>query len=218
MLSIAVVTISSIVIQLWGTGYTHYSMNLSRNKNTAFKNFYYGFQHFGKVLGVLLLQFFYIWLYTFLVVMIGILPLLRAPIVLYILALVAASFAYYTNYVAIYVLYDNPTMPLLEVMRHTRKLTKHHRLELFLLDLHFFWYYLLVLAISMPVALFSSGIMPSGLLVGIIVYCITVGISLLLDAHALPYIHTTKANAYNWLVDIQKKGENPPEEPYIPIA
>ena len=172
---------------LWSAGYAWFALRLSRGQEVSFHAFLQGFRLFSRVILLYLLQGFFIWCWSLLFVIPGI---------------VAA----YRYRMAVYALLDNPNLSTLEAIQSSKCLTYGHKAELFRMDLSFLWYYLPVsLATYLPTVLqleylpWTVGI--QGLLMG---YAVSILVPLAMTAAALPFVNATEAHAYNWLVSLDR--------------
>ncbi len=109
---------------LWSVGLTAFCLHLSQGKNIGSADLFAGFRNFGRVLWLAVREWFFITLWSFL---------------FFIPGLVAA----YRYRMAVYALLDEPAISAREAMEISKRITAGHKLELFVLDLSFWWYYLL---------------------------------------------------------------------------
>ncbi len=176
---------------LWHAGYSAFALRLSRGQQTGFGEFLTGFRMAGKILAVTLLEALYIWLWSLLLVLPGI----------------AAAYRYR---MAVYVILDDPSLSASEAIGVSARLTYGHKLELFLLDLSFWWYYLPGLAAAALLNGYSHGLIPAlnGPDGRLFVYLVNLLLPAAMDVAAMAYVQTTQAHAYNWLLsldDAQRK-------------
>lgn len=176
----------NVIWILWNAGYTAFTLQLSRGGRAGFDDFFAGFRQVGRVLALTVMIFVYIWLWSMLFVIPGI---------------VAA----YSYRMAMYVLLDNPGVTASEAIAISKRLTYGHRMEMFVLDLSFIWYHLLGAGANVILTLFSYGLLP---LQGWTGYLIAYGISILitctLETLFRAYVQTTYAHAYNWLLSLDR--------------
>lgn len=129
-------------------GYTSFALKLSRRQEATYNEMFSGFGNFGKVVGlnILILIFTGLW-----------------SLLLFIPGLIKA----YSYRMAVYNLIDNPEIGIRDAITKSRKMMDGHKMDLFLLELSFIPWSLLIL--------------------------VTVGIAAI---WVLPYIQTTYAHFY----------------------
>jgi uncharacterized membrane protein len=190
--TIVLVALADVLLLLWDAGYTAYAMRLSRGQRADFDDFLTGLRMFGKVLCVELLMFFYIWLWSMLFVIPGVI-------------------AAYRYRMALYIQLDHPEYSASACIDLSKQLTAGHKTELFTLDLSFLWYYLLMSASSVLMLLYTQNYLPlSGWGGFLAVYFAGVAADLVFSLLWMPYVETTLAHAYNWLLSLREA--NPPAE------
>lgn len=107
-------------------GYTGYNLRISRGEQTGFGNLLDGFGSVGRIIAAGLLMFLFIWLWTMLLIIPGII----------------AAYRYRMVY---FIMLDDPDCGALEAIRRSKMLMKEHKMELFVLDLSFLnWLLLLI--------------------------------------------------------------------------
>lgn len=182
----AITVLVNGALLLWDAGYTMFTLNLSRSRSVNFSQFASGFQLFGKVLLLTLQEIILVSLWSMLFILPGI----------------AAAYRYR---MALYVLLDHPELSSSEALQVSKELTYGHKMELFLLDISFFWYYFLTSVTAIPMTLYSYGYLSltgwSGFLIP---YLGSVLLGLLVDVPCKAYVQTTYAHAYNWLVALDR--------------
>lgn len=179
LISIAVVLLS----QLWDIGFSAFALRLSRGEKAGFRAFFTGFARFDRFLILLLLEGLYIFLWSMLFAIPGII-------------------AAYRYRMAAYVLLDHPELTPSEAINASKRLTYGHKLELFFLDLSFLWYELpSMLAVGFAVAC-ERGYLPglTGLRADLAVELVTILLPGVMQVLFLPYRRTAGAHAYNWLL------------------
>ena len=176
-----------LAIILWSAGYSWFALQLSRGQATSFGSFLKGFQTFSRVILLYLLQAFYVWCWSLLFVIPGIV-------------------AFYRYRMAIYVLLDQPGTSVLEAVQVSKRLTYGHKMELFLMDMSFLWCHLPVYVTLYLPAVLQWGILPVAVgTVGLLVaYGISILVPFVFSVLAMPYVATTEAHAYNWLVSLDR--------------
>lgn len=182
------IAVMAVIYVLWillafvlSTGYAWAFLKLRRGAQTGVGELFWPFGKLGKVLGVNVLMFV-----VFLVIYLvgaGIAALLAAFVHPIAAAIVSIALAVVLCYVMLgfamtpYLLHDQSELRVCGCIKQSMRVMKGHRRELFVLNLSFFWWYLLT--------------------------AITFGILILWVG---PYIHTTLANYYDELVR-SKDGE-----------
>ncbi len=182
VLSIAVTLLSS----LWSIGYQTFALLLSRKKEASYRSFFAGLRRADRYLILLLLEELYVFLWSLLFVLPGI----------------AAIYRYRA---AVYVMMDDPDITPSEAINVSKRLTWGHKLELFMLDLSFFWYqFPIALASCLPAL--RQDFFPDfdrfggGRTAELIGWIVPAVMQLLFMA----YVETTGAHAYNWLLRLDR--------------
>ena len=109
-----------------GVGFSLFVMNSVRRSQPALGNLLDGFGMFPRVLFLIILQIVFIFLWSLLLVIPGI---------------VAA----YRYSFAVYVMIDHPEMSAMDCLRESKRLTTGYKRQLFLLDLSFIFWFLLTM-------------------------------------------------------------------------
>ena len=109
-----------------GVGFSLFVMNSVRRSQPAIGNLLDGFGMFPRVLFLIILQIVFIFLWSLLLVIPGI---------------VAA----YRYSFAVYVMIDHPEMSAMDCLRESKRLTTGYKRQLFLLDLSFILWFLLTM-------------------------------------------------------------------------
>jgi len=198
------ITVITVIVNvawlLWNAGYTAYTIRLSRGERAAFDDFYTGFRMFGKVLAVLVLQFLFIWLWSC-------------------LFLVPGLIAAYRYRMALFLQLDHPEYSAMECINRSKELTQGHKGELFVLDLSFLWYYLLSTAADVLMILFYQNAFPLRGWAGFLTsYLIGLAVSTVVSVLWQPYVETTMAHAYNWLLSMHPSASGGAQLPHSPEA
>ena len=167
-----------LVNQVWNAGYTAYALHVSRGQAAGPGDLTTGFQLLGKVLWLFIREFVFIYLWSLLFVIPG---------------LIAA----YRYRMAIYALLEDPSITAREAMEISKRITYGHKLELLVLDLSFWWYYLLQ-AIAVSVSVYSN-LTLEDLWTGFGAYLGAQAMSLIVNWLFFGYVQTTYAHAYNYL-------------------
>ncbi len=109
-----------------GVGFSLFVMNSVRRSQPALGNLLDGFGMFPRVLFLIILQIVFIFLWSLLLVIPGII-------------------AAYRYSFAVYVMIDHPEMSAMECLRESKRLTTGYKRQLFLLDLSFILWFLLTM-------------------------------------------------------------------------
>ncbi|MBO6053931.1 MAG: DUF975 family protein, partial [Oscillospiraceae bacterium] len=121
-------TVSPILIMLFSNSayglYSGYTLALSRDSGADFRTLLQGFRLFGKLLFLTLLISFFTFLWTCLFFIPGFIAIYR----------------YRLSYL---ILFDHPEYSAIQALEESKRLTYGHKLDLFMLDLSFFYFYLL---------------------------------------------------------------------------
>ncbi|RLD40227.1 MAG: hypothetical protein DRI86_15620 [Bacteroidetes bacterium] len=100
-------------------GITIFFLKLSRGEETRFENMFDGFKMFGKALGTYLLMILYIFLWTLLLIIPGIIAALSYSMSFFILA-------------------DNPNIRVQEALKQSKEMMNGYKMKYFLMQLGFF--------------------------------------------------------------------------------
>ncbi|NLV86876.1 MAG: DUF975 family protein [Clostridiales bacterium] len=114
----------SIMYLMMDVGFRIYSFNLCSGKKASYGNLFDGFGIFFKVLWLHILMFFFIYLWSLLLIIPGII----------------ASYRYR---MALFIMLDNPDIGALECIRRSKQMMIGRKWELFVLDLSFLGWSLL---------------------------------------------------------------------------
>lgn len=186
LLWINLITIAvALLSQLWDVGFNALALRLSRGERGGFRTFFAGFVRVDRFLVLLLLEMLYIFLWSMLFAIPG---------------LVAA----YRYRMAVYVLLDHPELTPSEAINESKRLTYGHKLELFFLDLSFIWYELPSMLALGFVWAFEWGFFPAlaGLRGDLAVELVTILLPGIMQVLFRPYRQTTDALAYGWLLGL----------------
>ncbi len=99
-------------------GYMSYCLNASRNRDAKLKDIFDGFAFFLKVIWLTIIQSVFVFLWSLLLIVPGII----------------AAYRYRQSF---YIMFDNPDMSALDCIRKSKALMVGKKLELFVLDLSF---------------------------------------------------------------------------------
>lgn len=117
----------SLMYLMMDVGFWIYCFNLSSGKKASYGNLFDGFGIFFKVIWLNILMLFFIYLWSLLLIIPGII----------------ASYRYR---MALFIMLDNPDISALECIRRSKKMMAGHKWELFVLDFSFLgWSFLTVL-------------------------------------------------------------------------
>ncbi|WP_290782965.1 DUF975 family protein [Exiguobacterium sp. UBA6309] len=121
-----VVSLVSILLIPVGVGWTWIAMSIARGEETKVTDLFEPYGMFLKVVGLAIVQFIFIALWTLLLIIPGIIK----------------SFSYLLTF---YILRDEPSIGILEAITRSRQLMDGHKMEAFLLFLSFIGWALLVI-------------------------------------------------------------------------
>ncbi|KOP31213.1 DUF975 family protein [Exiguobacterium acetylicum] len=119
-----VVSLVSILLIPVGVGWTWIAMSIARGEETKVTDLFEPYGMFFKVIGLAIVQFFFIFLWLLLLVVPGIIK----------------SFSYMLTF---YILRDEPSIGILEAITRSRKMMDGHKMEAFMLLLSFIGWALL---------------------------------------------------------------------------
>ncbi|KTR26702.1 hypothetical protein RSA11_08980 [Exiguobacterium indicum] len=119
-----VVSLVSILLIPVGVGWTWIAMSIARGEETKVTDLFEPYGMFFKVIGLAIVQLFFIFLWLLLLVVPGIIK----------------SFSYMLTF---YILRDEPSIGILEAITRSRKMMDGHKMEAFLLLLSFIGWALL---------------------------------------------------------------------------
>lgn len=113
-----------LVMSVVSAGFVLFLLNTIRGRSPSCGNLLDGFGFFFKIILINALAALFIWLWSLLLIVPGVI-------------------AYYRYSQAIYILLDDPTKSPLRCLRESKELMRGHKGELFVLDLSFLGWYLL---------------------------------------------------------------------------
>jgi len=115
-------------------GFMRYCMNISRGQGGDYKDIFDGFFFFGKIMLIWIISLFFIFLWS-------------------LLFLIPGLVAFYRYRQAYYILLDAPEKGALQCIRESKRLMAGNKLELFLLDLSFIGWVILenIVVMLLPV-------------------------------------------------------------------
>lgn len=116
----------SLMLMMMATGFTIYCFNIVNQRPASFGNLFDSFSIFFKVLWLNVLIFLFVYLWSLLLIIPGII----------------ASYRYR---MALYIMLDNPELSPLDCIRQSKEMMKNHKGELFILDLSFLGWFLLTM-------------------------------------------------------------------------
>ncbi len=125
-----------LVMSVVSAGFVLFLLNTIRGRSPSYGNLLDGFGFFFKIILINALAALFIWLWSLLLIVPGVI-------------------AYYRYSQAIYILLDDPTKSPLRCLRESKALMRGHKGELFVLDLSFLGWFLLRLV---PMVGFASRI------------------------------------------------------------
>ena len=176
---------------LLSAGYVSWSLGVSRGRDVGYGALLDGFRSCGRVLWLTVLESLLIMLWSMLFVIPGI---------------VAA----YRYRMAMWILMNDPGVTAMEAINESKRITAGHKLELFILDVSFWWYYLLLFAVSMAgsVESIAAYLTELGLMSGTLSLSLWQSfglgslcevLTLVIQLCCLPYVQTTYAHAFHYL-------------------
>jgi uncharacterized membrane protein len=115
-----------ILVGPFTLGLAMFTLSLSRNEEARVEQVFFGFQYFGNALLTYLLIFFYVFLWSLLLIIPGII----------------ASFSYAMTF---YILADDPSIRPQEALEKSKKMMNGYKCKLFCLNLRFIGWFLLCL-------------------------------------------------------------------------
>lgn len=115
-----------IMALVLSVGFMLYCLNTSRHRKAGFGTLFDGFGAFFRIIGMYLLQYVFILLWSFLLIIPGII-------------------AAYRYRMAFYILLDHPELSVRQCLRASKELMRGRKLELFVLDLSFLGWALLTI-------------------------------------------------------------------------
>jgi len=128
-----VVSLVSILLIPVGVGWTWIAMSIARGEETKVTDLFEPYGMFLKVVGLAIVQFIFIALWTLLLIIPGIIK----------------SFSYLLTF---YILRDEPSIGILEAITRSRQLMDGHKMEAFLLFLSFIgWALLAIVTLGLAV-------------------------------------------------------------------
>ena len=127
----AISTLYSILISGPMTlGYAMFTISIFRKRETSPAEVFYGFERFGKALGLYIVMSIFIFLWTLLLIVPGIIAALRYSMSFYIMA-------------------DNPNMGIMEALAESKRMMQGNKWKLFCLYLSFIgWALLCILTLG----------------------------------------------------------------------
>lgn len=114
----------SLMSFMLSVGYTIFSLNVVNKKNANFGNLFDGFGIFFKVVWLQILMWIFVFLWSLLLIVPGII-------------------AAYRYRQALYIMLENPEMSALECITASKMMMNGHKSELFVMDLSFLGWYIL---------------------------------------------------------------------------
>ena len=123
---VSIVIAIFIMMLMMDTGFTIYCLNACQVRKAGFGNLFDGFAVFFKVLWLTILMGIFIYLWSLLLIIPGII-------------------AAYRYRMALYIMLENPNLSALECIRASKRMMYGHKGELFILDLSFLGWRLLTM-------------------------------------------------------------------------
>lgn len=119
-----ILIVVSLMLSIVQIGFQIYCLRVSRLQPAGFGNLFDGFSRFFKFLGLMIVQGIFIYLWTLLFIIPGIIAALRYSM-------------------AVYIMIDNPDMSIMDCIRASKEMMRGRKGELFVLELSFFGWILL---------------------------------------------------------------------------
>lgn len=124
LLGLFVTVLTSLLGMVLLTGFTLYCMAIRRGERVEFLTLFDGFSFVGKIIGLYLVEYFFVFLWSMLFVVPGLIALYRYRF-------------------ALFNLCENPELGVFEVLDMSKRQTRGYKRQLFLLDLSYFGWSLL---------------------------------------------------------------------------
>ncbi len=206
---VAIAGVAQFILGLFCTvvefGLISYTLRLARNEGPGIANLFDGFAKAGRVIwmGILISLFVTLWAAILFVPAIGVMAAavvteeemyLLLYFILFMGGFALAMVVSYRYYLSAYFLLDDPGCTARQAIRRSKGSMKGHKKEAFILDFSFFGWLLLVAAIQNVFMALGLG------LAGVIAGTLAAGV---LQLWLSPYILTTRANFYNYVVGLQ---------------
>lgn len=210
---VAIAGAAELVLELFcvvvGFGLTSYTLRLARNEGPGIANLFDGFAKVGRVIWLNILMAVFVFLWTSLctlpaLAIIVALILAEADLSIFLVlyfvlifgAVALGIWVAYRYHLAYYIMLDDPACTARQSLRLSKTYMKGHKGEAVILDLSFMGW-------AMLAGLLQSGFMALGLgVVGVIA-------SGVLQLWLTPYMLTTRANFYNYVVGLNGGGIRP---------
>ena len=167
-----------IVKLMLAAGFTIFSLRMVRGLEASNWNIFDGFGMFFRIIWLYILEGIFVSLWT-------------------LLFIVPGFIAAYRYRMAIYLLLEHPEMSAMQCIRESKRLMKGHKWELFVLDLSFIGWALLV-ALADAVSTELADMLPASTATEIIA---VVGFGLLVQFYVFPYMELTQAGYYKQLTE-----------------
>ena len=140
-------------------GFKNYCLKIVRKQEGNFRDLLIGFNMLFKVIGISVVTYLFITLWSLLFIFPGII-------------------AFYRYRLAYFILLDDPTKKIMQCINESKHLMHGKKIELFLIDISFFiWYVLNILVLAFVIPIFPV-------------------VSILLE----PYFGLTQASYYNYII------------------
>ncbi len=177
----------SILISLFSMvlsfGYTLYTLRINRGQEAGFGDLFANFHMVGKIILLNIFRVIFVYLWSLLFIIPGIIALYR-----------------YSQ--AEYIMLDNPELSPLDCIRRSKEIMYGHKLELFVLGLSFIgWRILFGIPAMILTNMVEYSILPANLMTNFVITVVGVACALWIT----PYIACTTAGFYDAI-----NGEQPP--------
>lgn len=180
---------------VWSANYQNFALNLSRGKETSFADLTAPFRIVGTVLVLNLMISIFTALWSFLLVIPGII-------------------AAYRYRFAFLILFDNETMTAREALNASKRMTVGYKSDLFRLDLSFIWYYVLLALPSIASSLALQGYFTIPDRLAVPIYLAETLYLSVIQILFMPYVATATAHLYNQVL-AEQQGPAPEQDPRL---
>lgn len=167
-----------IVTAMLGAGFAIFCLRTIRGFEASYWNIFDSFAMFFRIIWLYIVEIFFISLWSLLLIFPGII-------------------AYYRYRMAIYLVLEHPEMSVMQCIRESKRLMTGHKGELFVLDLSFIGWALLV-ALASYAGDEIAAMLPYSALTEMLT---VVGLGIFVQFYVYPYIQLTAAGYYKQLTE-----------------
>lgn len=193
------VTFITILAALLGVlleiGYILYHLGIRRGREMPYLTLFDGFSFAGKVILLYIVQYIFIFLWSLLFIVPGII-------------------AAYRYRFAFLILFDNETMTAREALNASKRMTVGYKSDLFRLDLSFIWYYVLLALPSIASSLALQGYFTIPDRLAVPIYLAETLYLSVIQILFMPYVATATAHLYNQVL-AEQQGPAPEQDPRL---